>query len=53
MIEYLSPTRFAQIRQLALEAGLRWVLAGPFVRSSYHAIDAVQPAMEDVAAPAR
>ncbi len=52
VIEYLSPARFAQFRALALEAGLRWVLAGPFVRSSYHAIDAVQSATEAVQTPA-
>jgi len=39
----VSPQRFAQYRQLAHEAGFSWVKAGPFVRSSYHAIDALQP----------
>ena len=42
VVEYLSPERFAQYEQAAFEAGFQWVLAGPFVRSSYHAIDAVR-----------
>jgi len=43
VMDYVSPQRFAQYRQLAHEAGFSWVKAGPFVRSSYHAIDALQP----------
>ena len=39
--EYVSPERFAGYEQLACKAGFQWVLAGPFVRSSYHAIDAI------------
>ena len=46
VLEYLSPERFAFYETLAYQAGLRWVMSGPFVRSSYHAIDAVQP--EDI-----
>jgi len=41
VVEYVSPERFEAYRGLALEAGFRWVLAGTYVRSSYHAIDAV------------
>ncbi len=41
VMEYLSPERFAAYARLAYEAGFAWVLAGPFVRSSYHAIDAL------------
>jgi lipoic acid synthetase len=51
VMEYLSPTRFDQFRALALAAGFRWVMAGPFVRSSYHAIDAVART-EEVPTPA-
>jgi lipoate synthase len=40
---YVSPQRFAHYQQLAHDVGLQWVKAGPFVRSSYHAIDALQP----------
>lgn len=41
VMEYLSPERFAAYARLAYEAGLRWVKAGPLVRSSYHAVDAL------------
>lgn len=42
VIEYISPQRFAAYKAAALDAGLAWVMAGPFVRSSYHAFEAVQ-----------
>ena len=41
VLEYLSPERFADVEQAAYAAGFRWVMSGPFVRSSYHAIDAL------------
>ena len=41
VLEYLSPSRFADYERLARDAGFQWVTAGPFVRSSYHAIDAI------------
>ena len=41
VMEYVSPQRFRLYEQLAEECGFSWVKAGPFVRSSYHAIDAV------------
>ena len=41
VMEYVSPERFASYEQLAYESGFSWVQAGPFVRSSYHAINAV------------
>lgn len=41
-LEYVSPQRFEEYAQLAKRLGFSWVLAGPFVRSSYHAIDGVQ-----------
>jgi len=40
--EYISPERFAGYHALAHEAGFSWVSAGPFVRSSYHAVEAVK-----------
>ncbi|MBI3324087.1 MAG: lipoyl synthase [Candidatus Omnitrophica bacterium] len=43
VMEYLSGERFAMYQQLAYGAGFQWVLAGSFVRSSYHAIDAMSP----------
>ncbi len=41
VMEYLSPARFRLYEQLAYDAGLVWVTAGPFVRSSYHASQAL------------
>lgn len=41
VVDYLSPERFAEYERLAYAAGFRWVMAGPFVRSSYHAIEAL------------
>ena len=41
VIEYVSPSRFQAYAQLARAAGFSWVTAGPFVRSSYHAVDAL------------
>ena len=46
--EYVSPERFAAYEQQAYAAGFRWVKAGPFVRSSYHAIDAIESMLADV-----
>ncbi|MCX7795092.1 MAG: lipoyl synthase [bacterium] len=35
--EYISPERFKEIEELAYQAGFRYVVSGPFVRSSYFA----------------
>lgn len=35
--EYLSPERFKEIEELAYKAGFKYVVSGPFVRSSYFA----------------
>jgi len=40
-MEYVSPERFQLYERLAYRSGFVWVTAGPFVRSSYHAIDAI------------
>ena len=42
VMEYVSPVRFEEYEVLAYEAGFSWVSAGPFVRSSYHAVDALR-----------
>lgn len=42
VMEYVSPERFHDYGQHAYARGFAWVTSGPFVRSSYHAIDAVQ-----------
>ena len=41
VMEYVSPERFYAYERLAYECGFTWVKAGPFVRSSYHAVDAM------------
>ncbi len=45
VMEYVSPERFSAYERLARASGLRWVRSGPFVRSSYHAIDALEPSV--------
>jgi lipoic acid synthetase len=40
--EYVSPQMFSEYEKLAYKAGFRWVMSGPFVRSSYRAIDAIK-----------
>lgn len=35
--EYISPAGFAEYEEVARELGFVWVMAGPMVRSSYHA----------------
>lgn len=39
---YVAPETFEAVRRAALEAGFRWVEAGPFVRSSYRAETALR-----------
>jgi lipoic acid synthetase len=41
VMEYVSPSRFDAFARMASDCGFRWVKAGPFVRSSYHAVDAM------------
>ena len=36
---YYHPDEFAELREIGLHLGLRWVFSGPLVRSSYHAED--------------
>jgi lipoic acid synthetase len=40
-MEYVSPSRFEAYEALGYRLGFAWVRSGPFVRSSYHAIDGV------------
>ena len=39
VVEYLHPSRFDRYKQIAEEIGFLYVASGPFVRSSYNAID--------------
>ncbi len=42
IVRYVHPEEFAALRQAGYDMGFRHVEAGPLVRSSYHARDAVQ-----------
>jgi lipoic acid synthetase len=37
--KYYHPDEFAELRNLGVNLGIRWVFSGPLVRSSYHAED--------------
>ncbi|MDG2401252.1 MAG: lipoyl synthase [Akkermansiaceae bacterium] len=39
VVEYVTPERFNEWKELALSKGFRHVASGPLVRSSYHAAD--------------
>lgn len=39
VLEYVTPEKFAQYRQIGLEKGFKHVASGPLVRSSYHAAE--------------
>jgi lipoic acid synthetase len=39
VVEYVTPEKFEELREIALEKGFRHVASGPLVRSSYHAAD--------------
>jgi lipoic acid synthetase len=42
IVRYLPPAEFAELRKAGVEMGFRHVEAGPLVRSSYHAAQAVE-----------
>ena len=39
VVEYVTPEKFAEWKEIALAKGFRHVASGPLVRSSYHAAD--------------
>jgi lipoic acid synthetase len=39
IVKYYHPDEFVRFREFGERLGLRWVFAGPLVRSSYHAED--------------
>ncbi|MCK5145232.1 lipoyl synthase [bacterium] len=50
LVEYIHPDQFERYRQQAESAGIRYVYAGPYVRSSYNAeelMDAVKEARSE------
>ena len=46
VVEFITPAQFDEYKEIALEKGIRFVASGPFVRSSYHAAEAMA-SMED------
>jgi lipoic acid synthetase len=48
VIEYIHPSIFDNYKALALEMGFSHVASGPFVRSSYHAAQALSQGDDDV-----
>jgi lipoic acid synthetase len=44
VMEYVSPERFHMYEKMGYDSGFAWVRSGPFVRSSYHAVDALDAA---------
>ena len=53
VVEYVHPTRFEHYKALAEEMGFLYVASGPFVRSSYNAIDFRHKYLETGMAPPR
>ena len=47
VVAYIKPEQFDEYKQIALEKGIRFVASGPFVRSSYHAAEAMASMEED------
>jgi len=45
--EFISPERFVQYRETALQMGFRWVVSGPYVRSSYRANECMDESPRD------
>jgi lipoic acid synthetase len=40
--EYISPEIFEEFKQIALQKGFKYVASGPYVRSSYNAIEGIE-----------
>lgn len=41
VVEFITPAQFDEYKEIALAKGIRFVASGPFVRSSYHAAEAM------------
>ena len=41
VVDFITPAQFEDYRRIALDKGIRYVASGPFVRSSYHAAEAM------------
>ncbi len=46
--EYITPEQFKEYEQIGLEKGFTYVASGPFVRSSYNAIEGMRRLKNDV-----
>ncbi|SET08003.1 lipoic acid synthetase [Natronincola peptidivorans] len=42
VVEYITPEKFNYYKKAAMEKGFKYVASGPFVRSSYNAIEALK-----------
>jgi len=51
--KYYHPDEFAELRNIGLSLGIRWVFSGPLVRSSYHAEDVFETLLQGVDREAR
>ena len=50
LARYVTPAEFDTYKKEALDMGFRFVSSGPFVRSSYQAVDALDAMARDAAA---
>lgn len=46
IVEYITPEQFKDYEQIGLEKGFKYVASGPFVRSSYNAIEGMKRLQE-------
>ncbi len=46
VVAFITPAQFDEYKEIAMQKGIRFVASGPFVRSSYHAAEAMA-CMED------
>ncbi len=47
VVEFITPAQFDEYKEIAMQKGIRFVASGPFVRSSYHAAEAMATMEED------
>ena len=47
VVEFITPAQFDEYKEIAMQKGIRFVASGPFVRSSYHAAEAMASMEED------
>jgi len=47
VVAFITPAQFDEYKEIAMQKGIRFVASGPFVRSSYHAAEAMASMEED------